>query len=225
MRLAREVRRAARAPAPSHPPRAALVGVRPRRAARSRRRPTRTSRSTAFPATASRPCSQRMFPGRVNTVGRSFGVLRFTSRPGSTSTSRSRAATRRQAGASRLRRHAAIRSSDFAGGLAPPGLHGQRVGVRPADGGGSWTPHGGLDDLRAATLRAVDAAHLSRGPAPRRGARFQFAARLDFNARRRHRRRSVTSMVAGGRPRGAFEGARHRRDQKAPGRDRGLRAA
>jgi tRNA nucleotidyltransferase (CCA-adding enzyme) len=177
VRLAREVE--ALAPLhPGHPPRALLVGGFVRDALLGRETKDADVEVYGVPRDHLEALIVRMFPGRVNTVGRSFGVMKIHLTEGieldvslPRSDSKTGAGHRGFAvqGDPLLDFTEASRRRDFTvNTLACDPLNGEILDA-----------HGGLDDLSRRMLRAVDPRTFPEDPL-RVWRAFQFAARLDF---------------------------------------------
>lgn len=177
LRLAHEV--SALTPARAgHPPRALLVGGYVRDAFLGRTTTDADVEVFGVPGDRLEALLERLFPGRVNTVGRSFGVLKIHLVPGiDVDVSLPRTDSKIGAG----HRGFAV--------VGDPFLH-----LREASRRRDFTvnalaydpltdevldPHRGLDDLNRSTLRAVDANTFPDDPL-RVWRAFQFAARLGF---------------------------------------------
>jgi tRNA nucleotidyltransferase (CCA-adding enzyme) len=177
LRLAREVR----ALAPSRadcPPRALLVGGYLRDLLLGRTTTDADVEIFGVPRDRLEALVAGMFPGRVNTVGRSFGVMKVhlapqidldVSLPRSDSKSGAGHRGFEVQGDPFLDFSEASRRRDFTvNALACDPLTGEILDA-----------HGGLDDLGSRTLRAVDPRTFPEDPL-RVWRAFQFAARLDF---------------------------------------------
>jgi len=177
LRLAREVR----ALAPFHasvPPRALLVGGFVRDALLARETTDADVEVYGVPRERLEALVAGVFTGRVNTVGRSFGVLKVHLAAGidldvSLPRSDSKTGTGHRgftvSGDPFLEFAEASRRRDFTvNALACDPLTGEILDA-----------HGGLDDLANRTLRAVDPRTFPEDPL-RVWRAFQFAARLDF---------------------------------------------
>jgi tRNA nucleotidyltransferase (CCA-adding enzyme) len=179
----------------SHPPRALLVGgfLRDQRLGR-----TTTDADVevyGVPADRLETLLEGMFPGRVNTVGRSFGVLKVHLQPGmDLDVSLPRTDSKISAG----HRGFAVVGDPF---LSFTEASRRRDFTVNALGYDPLTaevldPHNGLTDLLDRTLRAVDAGTFPEDPL-RVWRAFQFAARLDFKLDEATKA-LVTSMVRQG---------------------------
>jgi len=177
IRLAREVR--ALAPLrPGHPPRALLVGGFVRDALLGRETTDADVEIYGVSRDHLDALIVSMFKGRVNTVGRSFGVMKVhlaerveldVSLPRSDSKTGSGHRGFAVQGDPFLDFEEASRRRDFTvNALACDPLTGEILDA-----------HGGLDDLANRTLRAVDPRTFPEDPL-RVWRAFQFAARLDF---------------------------------------------
>jgi tRNA nucleotidyltransferase (CCA-adding enzyme) len=177
LRLAREVRTLAPV-RKDHPPRALLVGGYVRDALLGRETTDADVEVYGVPSDRLLALVVGMFPGRVNTVGRSFGVLKVhletqidldVSLPRSDSKTGAGHRGFAVQGDPFLDLTEASRRRDFTvNALACDPLTGEILDA-----------HGGLDDLANRTLRAVDPRTFPEDPL-RVWRAFQFAARLDF---------------------------------------------
>jgi len=177
LRLAREVQALAPLRA-DHPPRALLVGGYVRDALLGRETTDADVEVYGVPRDRLEALVTRMFPGRVNAVGRSFGVLKVhlatqidldVSLPRSDSKTGAGHRGFAVQGDPFLDFAEASRRRDFTvNALACDPLTGEILDA-----------HGGLDDLSHHTLRAVDPRTFPEDPL-RVWRAFQFAARLDF---------------------------------------------
>jgi tRNA nucleotidyltransferase (CCA-adding enzyme) len=177
VRLAREVRALAPIEA-SRPPRALLVGGFVRDALLGRATTDADVEVYGVPRDRLETMVLALFPGRVNTVGRSFGVMKVQLAGGieldvalPRSDSKTGAGHRGFAvhGDPLLAFEEASRRRDFTvNAVACDPLSGEILDA-----------HGGLDDLSRRTLRAVDPRTFPEDPL-RVWRAFQFAARLDF---------------------------------------------
>lgn len=176
-RLAREVS-ALQPTRAGHPPRALLVGGYVRDHLLGRTTTDADVEVYGVPADRLEALLEGIFPGRVNTVGRSFGVLKVHLVPGiDVDVSLPRTDSKVTAGHRGftvlgdpfLEYREASRRRDFTvNALAYDPLTAELL-----------DPHRGLDDLDRRTLRAVDASTFPDDPL-RVWRAFQFAARLDF---------------------------------------------
>jgi hypothetical protein len=194
VRLAREVSALA-ATRPDRPPRALLVGGYVRDALLDRETTDADVEVFGVPVERLETLLLALFPGRVNTVGRSFGVFKVHLHAGidldvslPRSDSKSGAGHRGfvVSGDPFLPFAEAARRRDFTvNAIACDPLTGELLDA-----------HGGGDDLAAGTLRAVDAGTFPEDPL-RAWRAFQFAARLRFRLERATVA-LVTSMVRRG---------------------------
>ena len=161
-----------------HPPRALLVGGYVRDHFLDRKTTDADVEVYGVPVDRLDALVEGMFPGRVNTVGRSFGVLKIHLVPGiDVDVSLPRTDSKIGAGHRGFAvsgdpfldfREASRRRDFTVNALAYDPLTAELLDA-----------HGGLDDLGRRTLRAVDASTFPEDPL-RVWRAFQFAARLDF---------------------------------------------
>jgi len=194
VRLAREVRALAYE-RPDHRPRALLVGGYVRDALLGRETTDADVEVYGVSADRLHDLIAALFPGRVNTVGRAFGVFKVHLRahvdldvalPRSDSKTSAGHRGFSVSGDPFLAFPEASRRRDFTvNALACDPLTGELLDA-----------HGGMDDLATRTLRAVDARTFPEDPL-RAWRAYQFAARLAF-ALDQDTRALVTAMVRRG---------------------------
>jgi tRNA nucleotidyltransferase (CCA-adding enzyme) len=177
LRLARDVRALAPSRA-GHPPRALLVGGFVRDALDGRETPDADVEVYGVPVERLEALVEGVFPNRVNTVGRSFGVFKIHLDGGAElDVSLPRTDSKTGAG----HRGFAVLGDpflDFSEASRRRDFTVNALGCDPLTGE-ILDAHGGLHDLSRRTLRAVDPRTFPEDPL-RVWRAFQFVARLDF---------------------------------------------
>jgi tRNA nucleotidyltransferase (CCA-adding enzyme) len=175
--LAREVRALAPVRA-DFPPRALLVGGFVRDALLGRETTDADVEIYGVPRDRLEALVAGMFPGRVNTVGRSFGVLKIHL---ATQIDLDVALPRSDSKMGAGHRGFAVQGDPFLDFTEASRRRDFTVNALACDPltGELLDAHGGLDDLASRTLRAVDPRTFPEDPL-RVWRAFQFAARLDF---------------------------------------------
>jgi tRNA nucleotidyltransferase (CCA-adding enzyme) len=160
------------------PPRALLVGGYVRDALLGRDTTDADVEVYGVPRDRLETLVTEMFPGRVNAVGRAFGVLKVHLAPGmDLDVSLPRSDSKTGAG----HRGFAVQGNPFLDFAEASRRRDFTVNALACDplSGEILDAHGGLDDLANRTLRAVDHGTFPEDPL-RVWRAFQFAARLDF---------------------------------------------
>jgi tRNA nucleotidyltransferase (CCA-adding enzyme) len=177
VRVAREVRALASLDA-NRPPRALLVGGFVRDALLGRESTDADVEVYGVPRDRLEALVLGMFPGRVNTVGRSFGVMKVhLAERSELDVALPRSDSKTGAG----HRGFAVQGDPFLDFTEASRRRDFTVNALACDPltGEILDAHGGLDDLARRTLRAVDPRTFPEDPL-RVWRAFQFAARLDF---------------------------------------------